>query len=265
MKGPEFHEFLIRGSNDRLLTDRHTGGFIDVRAFFVDHVNEHYRRRKAAQAIDDERAWNEFRHWLDVVDHGARRAPLELIAYVVENDLPYTEILTADYVMANPFAAKAYGASTYFRDSEDEHEFRPSRIAKYYREGEGFILEESDDVMAIPRHRSRPPAHDLPARRYPQHLVVPAALPDDGDQPQPGAGALDLLPLPRPRHRKVGGAHHRPGGAGGHPQPDHAEPGVHGVPQRHGPGGGGVPELRRRGTIQIPVGRGGLAGRSLQV
>ena len=148
MKGPEFHEFLIRGSNDRLLTDRHTGGFIDVRAFFVDHVNEHYRRRKTAQAIDDERAWNDFHHWLDVVDHGARRAPLELIAYVAENDLPYTEILTADYVMANPFAAKAYGASTYFRDPEDEHEFRPSRIAKYYREGEGFIVEESDEVMA---------------------------------------------------------------------------------------------------------------------
>ena len=57
---------------------------------------------------------------------------------MAENDRPYTEILTADYVMANPWAAKAYGASTYFHDPEDEHEFRPSRIVEYYREGEGF-------------------------------------------------------------------------------------------------------------------------------
>ena len=138
MEGPEFHEFLIRGSNDRLLTDRDSGGVIDNDRFFVDHVNEHYRRQKVAETIDDEAAWQEFYHWLSLVDHGARRAPLELIAYVAENDRPYTEILTADFVMANPWAAKAYGASTYFRDPEDEHEFRPSRIVEYYREDEGY-------------------------------------------------------------------------------------------------------------------------------
>ena len=67
------------------------------------------------------------------VQHGARRAPLELIAHVVENDLPYTEILTADYIMANPMAAGAYGAPTRFDDPEDVHEFRPSRFVTYYR------------------------------------------------------------------------------------------------------------------------------------
>ena len=148
MQGPQFHEFLIRGSNDRLLTDRETGGFIDDGAFFVDHVNEHYRRKRVAHEIDSERAWEDFHHWLRVVSFGARRAPLELIAYVVENDRPYTEILTADYVMANPWAARAYGASTYFRDPEDEHEFRPSRIVKYYRMGEGYEVEEFPELMA---------------------------------------------------------------------------------------------------------------------
>ena len=78
---------------------------------------------------------------MDKVQFGFRRAPLELIAHVVVNDLPYTEILTADYIMANPWAAKAYGASTYFRDSEDTYEFKPSRIARYFRKGEGFESE----------------------------------------------------------------------------------------------------------------------------
>ena len=44
------------------------------------------------------------------------RAPLELIAHVAENDLPYTEILTANYVMANPMAAEAFGAATTFEN-----------------------------------------------------------------------------------------------------------------------------------------------------
>ena len=30
-----------------------------------------------------------------------------LIAHVVENDLPYTEILTADYIMANPHGGRS--------------------------------------------------------------------------------------------------------------------------------------------------------------
>ena len=79
--------------------------------------------------------------WFDKVEYGARRAPLELIAHVVENDLPYTEILTADYIMANPFAARAYGASTAFDDPKDWWEFRPSEIVSYYREGEDFEKE----------------------------------------------------------------------------------------------------------------------------
>ena len=66
---------------------------------------------------------------------------MELIAHVAMNDRPYTEILTADYIMANPWAAEGYGARTRFEDSEDVHEFKPSRIVSYYREGEGFVSE----------------------------------------------------------------------------------------------------------------------------
>ncbi len=135
MTGPEFHEFLTRASNDRLLTNR--GSDISFLGF-VDFVNEEYRLRKAAHDSGDERAWDDYSNWIDRVAHGVTRAPLELIAYVVENDLPYTEILTADYIMANPWTAAAYGASTQFDNSQDVHEFKPSRIVSYYREGEGF-------------------------------------------------------------------------------------------------------------------------------
>ena len=137
MTGPEFHEFLIRGANDRLLTDRDDGNVIG-RDNFVDFTREKYRRRKAALASGDETS---YRHWRYKVEHGARRAPLELIAHVVENDLPYTQILTADYILANPHAARAYGALTTFDDPDDPREFRPSKIVSYYRKGDGFEAE----------------------------------------------------------------------------------------------------------------------------
>ena len=145
MTGPEFHEFLIRASNDRLLTDRDDFGIID-NVSFVEFARETYRRRKAAYErgdVDDHEYWR----WYNRVQHGARRAPLELVAHVAENDLPYTEILTADYIMANPMAAKAYGAPTdHFEDPTDFNEFKLSSIEAYYRVGEGFEV-ENDPVL----------------------------------------------------------------------------------------------------------------------
>ena len=147
MTGPEFHEFLIRASNDRLLTDRNDGIPIDHPGF-VEFTNETYRLRKEAHESNDVRDRLELDEWYREVEHGTRRAPLELIAHVVENDLPYTEILTADYIMANPATARAYGATTRFTDPTDPSEFKPSSIVSYYRRGEGFVEEHDPDVDA---------------------------------------------------------------------------------------------------------------------
>lgn len=132
MTGPGFHEFLIRASNDRLLTDRELGNEVIGRdGYFVDFTNKFYELIAAAGGPDDApEAWN----WKRKVQYGAARAPSELIAHVAKNDLPYTEIITADYIMANPHAAEAYGASTEFEDANDVHEFRPSEIVSYYRD-----------------------------------------------------------------------------------------------------------------------------------
>ena len=149
MTGRGFHEFLIRASNDRLLTDRNLGGVIDYHGCcFVDYMNLHYEQVKASfergyiDQWDDDPEWQRF---YDNTQFGAGRAPLELIAHVVENDLPYTEILTADYIMANPMASEAYGASTRFDDEEDPWEFRPSEIVSYYRSDNSRVEEEHPD------------------------------------------------------------------------------------------------------------------------
>ena len=148
MTGPEFHEFLIRGANDRLLTNRDTLGSI------VNHESDLPVCRLHQRGISPKEV--SIREWRDITasgsgtrtcNHGLRRAPLELIAHVVENDLPYTEILTADYIMANPWAAVAYGASTRFDNPDNVHEFKPSRLVTYFRVGDGFEYEFYPDIL----------------------------------------------------------------------------------------------------------------------
>ena len=150
MTGPGFHEFLIRGANDRLLTDRYIEPAIRPSDNFLDYTNKRFE--VAQRAAANGRA-SDVNAYEDAVDYGARRAPLELIAHVAENDLPYTEILTADYIMANPLAAEAYGSATSFDDAEDVHEFRPSEILSYYRVGEEF---EYEDVPGLGRRILNP-------------------------------------------------------------------------------------------------------------
>ena len=147
MTGPEFHDFLTRGANDRLLTDRNIGEIIDTNELggrgFVEFANESFRRAQEAFAAGRR---GRFHDWNDRTQHGFRRAPVELIAHVAQNDLPYTEIIDADYIMANPWAAAAYGAGTRFDDPDDVHEFKPSRIASFYRQGEDFETDFDRDI-----------------------------------------------------------------------------------------------------------------------
>ena len=145
MTGPAFHQFLIRGANDRLLTDSLRGEDIlangqsgviqdDDGARFLGFESERERLQAGGRSTDG-RYSDEYYRWLYSVRYGARQAPSELIAHMAENDLPYTEILTADYIMANAATAKAYDAPVTFDDPTDPHEFRPARIRGYRRHG----------------------------------------------------------------------------------------------------------------------------------
>ena len=152
MTGPGFHEFLIRATNDRLLTDRHLGEtVIGDSQRFVDLANLNWTKVMAARDRGFINEWDdpEWVRWWRSVQYGFARAPLELIAHVVENDLPYTEVLTADYIMANPMASEAYGASTQFEDTEDRLEFRPSEIVSYFRDDDSKVIEEGLDLQRI--------------------------------------------------------------------------------------------------------------------
>jgi len=76
-----------------------------------------------ARSVDDVEGQVE---WL--TQYGVAREPLELIVHVVRNNKPFTEVLTADYMMVNPMSAKAYNVQAAFANEADANEWQQARI-----------------------------------------------------------------------------------------------------------------------------------------
>jgi hypothetical protein len=98
---PGFHDFLARSANDRLLTDAFLQGQpIDQSQLegpgFYPMGNQAFiaEQAEAGERFFD---WPKYRHW----QWGLARSAVELIAYIVENDRNYQEVVTADYMMMN--------------------------------------------------------------------------------------------------------------------------------------------------------------------
>ena len=61
-----------------------------------------------------------------------RREPLEMIAYIVRNNRPFSELATADYIMVSPYSARGYGIyeeiKSQFKNADDPFEYVPARL-----------------------------------------------------------------------------------------------------------------------------------------
>lgn len=123
MDGDGFKAFLIESANDRLLSLKYESGpFQVLNRYYYPAVDELLNATGAAARTER-----------TVIAEAIAREPLELIAHVVMNERPYTEILTADYIMLNPFSAKVYGGNVNFADPNDFDEWREGEITEYYR------------------------------------------------------------------------------------------------------------------------------------
>ncbi len=121
MREPAFKNFIKELYNDLVLTER-------------------YNRDTAALELLDEEDYPNAFWYLDVQDEAEQnlvrtlsnravaQEVLELVAHVVTEDRPFTEILTADYVMVNPYSAQSYGASVSFDDQDDPEEWKEADL-----------------------------------------------------------------------------------------------------------------------------------------
>jgi hypothetical protein len=132
MQEAAFYERLKEGFNDIFLTLGYDGN--GEEALSYDHFEKTrlwYQKHDLSPTPekDQERArW----HLADVYRDAILREPMELIAYIVRHDHPFTEIVTADYIMVSPYSSRGYGVfesiRDQFQDPDDPFEYVPTRL-----------------------------------------------------------------------------------------------------------------------------------------
>lgn len=118
MEGPGFHDFLIRGANDRLHTDAFVNGSFSEVSDLNGLAGDRYPMGEVLWDLEGA-IWG--------YRTGIARAPLELIAYIVENDRPYSEVVTADYTMVNWFTSQVFRSDVTVGSFDDPKIFAPGR------------------------------------------------------------------------------------------------------------------------------------------
>lgn len=118
MQGDGFHDFLIRGANDRLHTDAYVNGSFSEISDLNGLAGDRYPLGELLWGQEGA-IWG--------YRMGVARAPLELIAYIVENDRPYSEVLTADYTMVNWFTSQVFRSGVEVGSFNDPLAFAPGK------------------------------------------------------------------------------------------------------------------------------------------
>lgn len=187
MQGDGFREFLVNGANDQLLISGLANG-ID---FNISTYDRYPRLAELMRDLPDERP-EEFEEYHErpyftrgdaewMFRQAVGREPLELIAHVVMNDLPYSEVLTADYTMVNAFSDLAYrseaGFSHEFAGEDGFYDRRPFGIFRPgYNDGhiphdEQFEINEEEGTFSFSDYQQWPHAGVLSTHawlaRYP--------------------------------------------------------------------------------------------------
>ena len=119
-----FYDRLKEIYNDVLLTDKFaTSDREPTRFFDLDNfTNETFFDDGNNDANSEQLGAN----------YGIAKAPLELIANVVRNNRPFTEIVTANYVMVNPYSATQFDlniAGFNYPASSDMNDFRQATLS----------------------------------------------------------------------------------------------------------------------------------------
>jgi hypothetical protein len=121
MQGEGFGKFLLEGANDQLLTEAFSGGMFDIvnRKYYPNSAIYFQNPSLRARAI--------------TIASALAEEPLRLIEYIVQQERPYTEVVTADYTLMNPYSAEIYNSNLSFSDPEDFNEWMPAQITDYFR------------------------------------------------------------------------------------------------------------------------------------
>ena len=191
MNGDAFEAFLMEGANDRLLTLKYandrTPAFDELGAAWglypqlTTRFDNALAERDAAETAhlndpDDPELLAAYEAAQNVVgtvwretNQALAEEPLRLIHHVVSNDRPYSEILTADYVMMNPYSHSSLngitGKGINFDDDTDVDEWREANIEEYLYLPEGQTHLPAAGILTSPVFLARYPSTDTNRNR----------------------------------------------------------------------------------------------------
>ena len=133
MKEDAFYARLHEAFNDIFLTV----GYDDVAesALSYEHFQKTrlwYQKYDLSEIADKKKRQRARWKLADVYRDAIYREPYELIKHIVRNDRPFTEIVTADYIMVSPYTSRGYGLfeklRDKFKDPDDPFEYIPARL-----------------------------------------------------------------------------------------------------------------------------------------
>ena len=154
MQAPAFYTRLKELWNDILLTDKYLNRSNAIDLLSTDQY-PHARWMSDGEGVD--RQGEAYWAALDFSNDSLAREVLEHIAFVVRQERPFTEIITADYIAMNPFTAKLYGVDDIvWGDPLDPQEFKPGRIPRTPHAG----------ILSSPMFLNRYPTTDTNRNRH---------------------------------------------------------------------------------------------------
>jgi hypothetical protein len=126
MNDEVFYDRLVEIYGDHFLTDRYypETRALDLLAGIEDmNGNPVYPNVYWFENLGEE----EMLEAEEFANKGLSRQSLELVVHIVRNNRPFTEVLTADYTMVNPFSAKSLGVEANFETGAYD-EFVPAQV-----------------------------------------------------------------------------------------------------------------------------------------
>lgn len=127
MEQEGFYRRLSEIFNDYLLTDKyHSRNGSEAAISLLS--SEDFPSRRWFDPDKENRSEN-YETLKRNTNNGVAQEPLALINFVVKNNRPFTEILTADYMMVNAFSARTYGVTGIaFSNPEDPGEYQQTAL-----------------------------------------------------------------------------------------------------------------------------------------
>lgn len=133
MMGEAFYNRLAEAFNDIFLTRGYGDGAESALSYDHFSTTRHWTQKHDLTSIADEKARQKARYKLaDDYREALLREPMELVKHIVRENRPFTEIVTADYIMISPYTARGYGLfeemKGRFKNEEDPFEYVPVRL-----------------------------------------------------------------------------------------------------------------------------------------